>query len=87
MAMQKIYRIMIVIIVVLIFVILALDYIGFHGSILLNPAGAGAVVGIIDSTTQLFLGPNSFTNFMFFAVIAIGLLVGVLAIAYKFIKG
>ena len=85
--MQKIYRIMIVIIVILIFAILALDYIGFHGSVILAPVGAGAVVGIVDSTMQLFQGPNSFTNFMFFAVIAVGLLVCILAIAYKFVKG
>ena len=85
--MQKIYRIMVVIILVLAFAILAMDYFGFHGAILMVPVGGGAVVGALDSIMQLYQGPNSFTNLMFSAVIAVGLFVCVLALAYKFIKG
>jgi hypothetical protein len=69
-------------------VVICLDYYGFHGSILLGKvAGGGIVVSAIDAFWKLFEGPSAFTNFMFIAVISVGLIVGILAIIYKFIKG
>ncbi|HTY89660.1 MAG TPA: hypothetical protein VMC84_00635 [Methanocella sp.] len=85
--MQKIYRILIVVIITLTLVVVALDYFGFHGSILLGQVGNGVIVSVFDTIINLFFGSNSFTNLAFAAVIAIGLLVGVMAIMYKFIKG
>lgn len=85
--MHMIYRILIVIILVMAVAIVALDYFGFHGSILLGNIGNGVVVDVFDSIINLFFGSNSFTNLAFASVISIGLLVGVMAIIYKFIKG
>ena len=85
--MHKIYRIMIVIILVMAFAILAMDYIGFHGSIILDRIAGGSAVDALDALGMLFQGPNAFTNFMFVGIISLGLLVCILAIIYKFIKG
>jgi hypothetical protein len=85
--MQRIYRILIVIIVVMVVAIVAMDYLGFHGSIILNQIGDGVIVNTFDGFLKLFEGPNATTNLLFFAVISLGLLVGLLAIVYKFIKG
>ena len=87
MAMHMLQRILIVIILVMAVLIVSLDYIGFHGTILLGRVANGAVVNGIDGFWKLFQGPNAFTNFMFVAVLSIGLLVALLALAYKFIKG
>lgn len=85
--MHMIHRILIVIIIVMVMLIVSLDYFLYHGSILLSKVANGAIVETIDAFGGLFVGPNAFTNFMFVAVISIGLLVGILAIIYKFIKG
>jgi hypothetical protein len=85
--MQKIYRILIVIILFMLAVVICLDYFGFHGSILLGKVANGAIVSAVDAFWKLFEGSNAFINFMFIAVISVGLLVGILAIIYKFIKG
>ncbi len=85
--MRILYRILVVILVVLAMAIISVDYLGFHGSIFLGQVANGAAVEAIDAFWMLFEGPNAFTNFMFVAVISIGLLVGLLALAYKFIKG
>jgi hypothetical protein len=85
--MHMIHRILIVIILVMVMLIISMDYFGFHGSILLGQVANGVVVDAIDAFWKLFEGPNAFTNFMFFAVISIGLLVAILAMFYKFIKG
>ncbi len=78
---------MIVIILIMVLLIISLDYFGFHGSIMLGQVANGVIVEALDAFWKLFEGPKAFTNFMFFAVISIGLLVGILAIIYKFIKG
>jgi hypothetical protein len=85
--MHLIHRILIVIIIVIVVLIVSLDYFGYHGSILLGQVANGAVVETLDAFWKLFEGPNAFTNFMFFAVISIGLMVGICALLYKFIKG
>lgn len=85
--MNRIYRILIIIILIMVLLIISLDYFGFHGSILLGQVANGAIVEAIDAFWKLFEGPKAFTNFMFFATIAVGLLVAILAIIYKFIKG
>ncbi len=85
--MDRIHRILIVIILIMVLLIISLDYFGFHGSILLGQVANGVIVEALDAFWKLFEGPKAFTNFMFFAVISIGLLVGILAIIYKFIKG
>ena len=85
--MNLIHRILIVIIIVMVMLIVSLDYIGYHGSILLGWIANGVVVEAIDAFWKLFEGPNAFTNFMFVAVISVGLIVGICAILYKFIKG
>lgn len=84
--MNKVYRILIVIILAMIAAIVALDYFGFHGSILLGHVGDGAIIYVFDTTMNLFQGPDRFTNLMFLGVISIGLIVVVMAIVYKFIK-
>lgn len=84
--MQKVFRILIVIILAMIAAIIALDYFGFHGSILLGHVADGAIVYVFDTTMSLFQGPDRFTNLMFIGVLSIGLIVAVMAIAYKFIK-
>ena len=85
--MHKIHRILIVIIIVLVALIISLDYFEFRGSILLGKVANGAAVNAIDTFGTLFEGPHAFTNFMFVAVLSIGLLVAIIAIFYKFIKG
>ncbi len=85
--MQIMYRILIVAIIILAMLFVSIDYIGFHGSIMLGQVANGAAVSAIDTFLKLFEGPHAFTNFMFVAVISIGLLVAALAIFYKFIKG
>ncbi len=85
--MQMIYRISAVIILLMVLLVLSIDYLVFQGSYLLNKIAGGAVVDVLNSFGNLFQGPSAFTNLMFFAVISIGLLVGVVAMIYKFIKG
>ena len=85
--MNKLYRILIVIILIMVVAVIALDYFGFHGSIIMNSIGGGAAVGVLDAILKLFEGPNASSNLAFVAVISIGLLVCVMAIIYKFIKG
>jgi hypothetical protein len=87
MAMNRIHRILIVIIIVMVLLIISMDYLVFHGSILLDKVANGVIVEALDAFGKLFEGPHAFTNFMFFAVISIGLLVGMVAMFYKFIKG
>jgi hypothetical protein len=84
--MQKIYRILLVVILLMVAVVIFLDYFGFHGSILLGKVANGTIVSAMDAFWKLFEGSNAFSNFMFIAVISVGLLVGILAIIYKFIK-
>jgi hypothetical protein len=67
--------------------IVAMDYFGFHGTILLDRVANGILVEWFDAFWTLFEGPNAFTNLMFVAVISVGLIVGIPAIIYKFIKG
>jgi hypothetical protein len=85
--MRKVYRILLVLIILIAALFVAVDYLGFHGTILLGKAADGAIVEAVDSFMYLFEGPGGFINFMFFAVIAVGLMVGLMAITYKFIKG
>ncbi len=85
--MNKIYRILIVIILLMVVAIIAMDYLAFHGTILLDKVGNGAIVGVFDAFGGLFEGKDAWTNFMFVAVISVGLLVALIAIIYKFIKG
>ncbi|AFD00414.1 hypothetical protein Mtc_1666 [Methanocella conradii HZ254] len=85
--MRRIYRILLIIILLIAALIMAIDYFGFHGTIMLDRIANGAIVKAIDSFWYLFEGPGGFTNLMFFAIIAVGLMVGLIAIIYKFIKG
>jgi hypothetical protein len=85
--MHKIYRIMIVIIGLMVLAIVLLDFLGFHGTILLNRFGNGVITNVIDGFWALFVGPGGTSNLMFVAVIGIGLSAAVSAIIYKFIKG
>jgi hypothetical protein len=71
----------------MVLLIISMDYFGFHGTILLDKIANGVVIEVVDTFWKLFEGPNAFTNFMFFAIIAVGLMVAILAIIYKFIKG
>lgn len=85
--MHILHRILIVIVLIMAILVVCLDYFGFHGSILLNKVANGAAVDVIDVFWKLFQGPSAYTNFMFFAVISIELIVALLALCYKFIKG
>ena len=85
--MQRVYRILIVVILVLAIAIVFLDYFGFHGTIILDKVADGAVVGFLDSIVSLFEGENAYTNMLFMAVIGIGMVLLVGAIMYKFITG
>jgi len=85
--MQKITRIMLVIVLIMVLIVLSLDYFGFHGTILLDRVGNGAIVNVLDAIGGLFQGQSSGTNLLFMAVIAIGLAAAFFAIIYKFIQG
>jgi hypothetical protein len=85
--MQKITRIMLVIVLIMVLIVLSLDYFGFHGTILLDRVGNGAIVNVLDAIGGLFHGQSSGTNLLFMAVIAIGLAAAFFAIIYKFIQG
>ncbi len=85
--MRKVYRILLVALILIVALIVAIDYIEFHGAILLGKVADGAMVEALDSFMRLFEGPDRFTNLMFFAIIAVGMMVGLMAITYKFIKG
>jgi len=85
--MQKIYRILLSIILIMVVFIIFLDYFGFHGTILLDRVGGGFIVNGLDIIGGLFQGQGAGANMLFMAVIAIGLAAAFFAIIYKFIQG
>ncbi len=84
--MQMIYRTLISIIAIMVVIIVLLDFFGYHGTILLDKVANGALINAMDSFWDLFEGPDAFTNFMYVAVVCIGLVVGVIALFFTFIK-
>jgi hypothetical protein len=85
--MQKINRILIVVVLLMALFVVFLDYFGFHGTILLDRVANGDVVKGLDIIGGLFQGQSADTNLAFLAVIAIGLAAAFFAIIYKFIQG
>jgi hypothetical protein len=85
--MQKIYRILLSIILIMVIFIIFLDYFGFHGTILLDRVGGSDIVKGLDIIGGLFQGQGAGANLLFMAVIAIGLAAAFFAIIYKFIQG
>lgn len=85
--MQKIHRILLIIVLFMVVLIAFLDYFGFHGSIILDDIAGGQIVSFIDGFRSLFEGPQGTTNFLYMTIFLACAGVGLIAILYKFIKG
>lgn len=85
--MKLLYRLLLVIIILLVLVTMALDYLAFHGSYVLSKVGGGTPVTALDDLGGLFQGPHASTNILFFAIIGVGLIAVLVGMTFKFIKG
>ncbi len=81
-----IYRIMLVIILAMVGIVLVLDYVGFHGTIILDKIIGESLITYIDNFFMLFQGPQGTTNFLYMTIFGACVSVGLIAIVYKFLK-
>lgn len=76
-------RFILVTLMTVILIVLAIDYLAFHGGYILVPASGGTIVEMLDSAGIMFTGDGA----LYMTFLLVCMLIGIVAVFYKFITG